>query len=48
MGQFGKIINLIKEKKCKKVLFAGKINKPNFSSLKLDFNSWEILNFRRL
>ena len=37
MGQFGKIINLIKEKKCKKVLFAGKINKPKFSSLKLDF-----------
>ena len=37
IGQFGKIINLIKEKKCKKVIFAGKINKPNFSSLKLDF-----------
>jgi len=37
IGQFGKIINLIKEKKCKKVLFAGKINKPKFSSLKLDF-----------
>jgi len=36
IGQFGKMINLIKEKKCKKVLFAGKINKPNFSSLKLD------------
>ena len=37
IGEFGKITNLIKEKKCKKVLFAGKINKPNFSSLKLDF-----------
>ena len=37
IGQFGKIINLIKEKKCNKVLFAGKINKPKFSSLKLDF-----------
>ena len=37
IGQFGKIINLIKEKKCKKVLFAGKINKPQFSKLKLDF-----------
>ncbi len=36
IGQFGKIINLIKEKKCKKVLFAGKINKPQFSKLKLD------------
>jgi len=37
IGQFGKIIKLIKEKKCKKVLFAGQINKPKFSSLKLDF-----------
>ena len=37
IGQFGKIINLIKEEKCNKVIFAGKINKPNFSSLKLDF-----------
>jgi len=36
IGQFGKIIRLIKHKKCKKVLFAGKINKPIFSSLKLD------------
>ena len=37
IGQFGKIIKLLKENKCKKVLFAGKINKPKFSSLKLDF-----------
>ena len=37
IGKFGKIINLIKEKKCKKVLFAGKIAKPNFASLRLDF-----------
>ena len=37
IGRFGKIINLIKQKKCKKVLFAGKIAKPNFSSLRLDF-----------
>ena len=37
IGQFGKIINLIKDKKCNKVLFAGKINKPRFSSLRLDF-----------
>ena len=36
IGQFGKIISLIKEKKCNKVLFAGKINKPKFSTLKLD------------
>ncbi len=37
IGQFGKIIKTLKENKCKKVLFAGKINKPKFSSLKLDF-----------
>ena len=36
IGQFGKIINILKENKCKKVLFAGKVEKPNFSKLKLD------------
>ena len=36
IGRFGKIITLIKEKKSKKVLFAGKIAKPKFSSLRLD------------
>ena len=36
IGQFGKFINILKENKCKKVLFAGKVNKPNFSKLKLD------------
>jgi len=37
IGQFGKIFKLLKEKKCNRVLFAGNIKKPNFSSLKLDF-----------
>ena len=36
IGKFGEIINLIKEKKSKKVLFAGKIAKPNFQHLRLD------------
>ena len=36
IGKFGKILNLIKHKKAKKVLFAGKIAKPKFSSLRLD------------
>ena len=36
IGQFGKIIDILKENSCKKVLFAGKVNKPNFSKLKLD------------
>ena len=37
IGQFGKIIKILKENKCKKILFAGKVNKPKFSKLKLDF-----------
>jgi len=37
IGQFGKIINILEENNCKRVLFAGKVNKPNFSKLKLDF-----------
>jgi len=36
IGQFGKIIKILKENNCKKVLFAGKVEKPNFSKLKLD------------
>jgi len=36
VGQFGKIINILKDNNCKKVLFAGKVSKPNFSKLKLD------------
>ena len=36
IGKFGKILNLIKSKKCKKVIFAGNIAKPKISSLKLD------------
>jgi UDP-2,3-diacylglucosamine hydrolase len=36
IGKFGKIINLIKEKNSNKVLFAGKIAKPKFSTLQLD------------
>ena len=36
IGQFGKIISILKKNNCKKVLFAGKVNKPKFSKLKLD------------
>ena len=36
IGKFGKILDLIKSKKCRKVLFAGNIVKPTISSLKLD------------
>ena len=37
LGQFGKIISILKKNKCKKVLFAGKVKKPRFSKLRLDF-----------
>ncbi len=36
IGQFGKIIKILNENTCKKVLFAGKVSKPNFSKIKLD------------
>jgi len=37
IGQISKIINILKKYRCKKVIFAGKVNKPNFLKLKLDF-----------
>ena len=36
IGKFGKILEIIKSKKCKKVIFAGNIVKPRISKLKLD------------
>ena len=36
IGQFWKIISIFKKNKCKKVLFAGKVKKPNFAKIKLD------------
>ena len=36
IGQFGKILKILKENNCKKVLFAGKVIKPKISKLKLD------------
>ena len=35
-GQIGKIINILKNNNCKKVLFVGRVDRPNFSKLKLD------------
>ena len=36
IGQFGKIIKILKDNRCKKVLFAGKVKKPNLSQVRLD------------
>ena len=43
IGQLGKIFETLKVNKCKKVLFAGKINKPKFSSLKMDLKGFYYL-----
>ena len=36
VGQFGKILSILKKNNCKRVLFAGKVKKPNFTNIKLD------------
>ncbi|MDC3152033.1 UDP-2,3-diacylglucosamine diphosphatase LpxI [Candidatus Pelagibacter sp.] len=36
IGKFASILKLLREHKCNKVIFAGKIDKPNLSNLKLD------------
>jgi DUF1009 family protein len=43
IGQFGKIFKFLAENKCKKALFAGKIDKPKFSTLKVDFKGFYYL-----
>ena len=37
IGQFGEIIKILKKNTCNKILFAGKVDKPIFSKIKLDF-----------
>ena len=37
IGQFGKILKILKKNNCKNVLFAGRVEKPKFSNLRLDF-----------
>lgn len=36
IGEFGSILKLLREKRCNEVIFAGKIDKPKLSKLKLD------------
>ena len=36
IGEFGKIISILKKNNCNKVLFAGKVQKPNLTKVKLD------------
>jgi len=37
IGQFGKILKILRENNCNKILFAGRVKKPNFLKFKLDF-----------
>jgi DUF1009 family protein len=39
IGQLGKCISILKKNSCKKVLFAGRVERPNFSRIKLDFKA---------
>ena len=43
LGKFGKIINILKSNKVKEVIFAGKINRPTFTSLKFDLTSLKFI-----
>ena len=43
IGQFGKIIRILKNHKCKKVLFAGKVKRPNFSKFRIDLKGFYYL-----
>ena len=36
IGQFGRILEILKKNICKKVLFAGNVSRPNLTKLKLD------------
>ena len=39
VGQLGKAISLLKKANCKKIIFAGKVNIPNFSKTKFDLKA---------
>ena len=39
LGQFGKILNILKKYKIRKVIFAGYVKRPNLSNLKFDLKA---------
>ena len=39
IGQLGKCISILKKNKCKNIIFAGRVNKPNFKKLKFDYKA---------
>ena len=46
IGQFGKIISILKKNKCNKVLFAGKVQKPNFKYGFIIYSFCTFCNYR--
>tara|TARA_E500000331_G_C17258571_1_gene714222 strand:+ start:1892 stop:2704 length:813 start_codon:yes stop_codon:yes gene_type:complete len=39
IGQLGKCISILKSNRCKKLIFAGRVDRPNFSNTKFDFKA---------
>ena len=39
IGQLGKAISILKKNHCKKVIFAGRVSRPNFSKVRFDFKA---------
>ena len=39
IGQLGKCISILKKNKCKNIIFAGRVEKPNFKKLKFDYKA---------
>ena len=39
IGELGKAIKILKKNKCKKIIFAGRVERPNFSKTKFDFKA---------
>ena len=39
IGQLGKCITILKKNKCKNIIFAGRVEKPNFKKLKFDYKA---------
>jgi len=39
IGQLGKCISILKNNKCKNIIFAGRVLKPNFKKVKFDFKA---------
>ena len=39
IGQLGRCISILKKNKCKNIIFAGRVDKPNFKKLKFDYKA---------